>query len=180
MVPRTTSTRRMIWCRPWPSGSADRHVVRDLPDPVGREEARDEHVGVRPVELFGVTRLRIGRDLEPPALLIVEDGREDARGVVARQAQPVYGTVHPHQGRGVQVADDPVVLYGLVAWPGPVLSKSLAASWISISWLPPPGRGLAAFLSPLVIRLPYRPLADTESPTAILSFASWKTEAALR
>ena len=45
----------------------------------------------------------------------------DAWGVVVRQAQPVYGTIHPHQGRGEQVADDPVVLYGLVAsWTGPV------------------------------------------------------------
>jgi len=36
-------------------------------------------------------------------------------GVVVRQAQPVYGTVHVHQGRGVQLTDDPVVLYGLIA-----------------------------------------------------------------
>src|SRR4051812_2556681 len=36
-------------------------------------------------------------------------------GESARQAQPVYGTVHIHQGRCMQVADDPVVLYGLVA-----------------------------------------------------------------
>ena len=33
--------------------SAYRHIVRDLTDPVGREEACNEHVGVGPVELFG-------------------------------------------------------------------------------------------------------------------------------
>src|SRR5918994_1657885 len=34
---------------------------------------------------------------------------------MARQAQPVYGTIHPHQSRGVQIADDPIVLDGPVA-----------------------------------------------------------------
>jgi hypothetical protein len=33
-------------------GGADRHVVGDLRDPFGREEAGDQDVGVRPVELF--------------------------------------------------------------------------------------------------------------------------------
>jgi hypothetical protein len=33
--------------------SAYRHVVRDLSNPVGREEPRDQDVGIRPVELFG-------------------------------------------------------------------------------------------------------------------------------
>src|SRR5215213_4967682 len=75
---------------------AYRHVVRDFTDTVWCEEAGDEDVGVRPVELLAGGRFRIGRDSEPPTFLVVEDGREDARGIVARQAQPVYGTVHPH------------------------------------------------------------------------------------
>ena len=94
---------------------AYRHVVRDLPDPIGCKEPRDEHVSVGPVELLARGPFRLGGDPEPSAPGIVEDGREDARGVMARQAQPVYGTVHPHQGRGVQIADDPVVLDGPVA-----------------------------------------------------------------
>jgi hypothetical protein len=33
-------------------GGVDRHVVRDLRDPFGREEAADKYVSVRPVELL--------------------------------------------------------------------------------------------------------------------------------
>jgi hypothetical protein len=60
-------------------GAADRHVVRDLRDPFGREEAADEDVGVRPVELLAGNALRSRGYLEAPALLVVEDGGEDAR-----------------------------------------------------------------------------------------------------
>src|SRR3712207_4037715 len=95
-------------------GGVDRHVVRDLRDPFGCEEAGDKDVGVRPVELFAGDALRNRGDLEASTLLVVEDGREDARGVEVRHAQPVDRPIHPYQGRRVQVADDPVVLYRLV------------------------------------------------------------------
>jgi hypothetical protein len=94
-------------------GGVYRHVVRDLRYPVGREEAADQDVGVRPIELLARDAVRDRGDLEASALLVVEDRRKDARGVEAWQTQPVYRTVHPDQGRAVQVTDDPVVLYRL-------------------------------------------------------------------
>jgi hypothetical protein len=54
-------------------------------------------------------------DAEAPALLVVQDGGEDARGIKVRQAEPVDGAVHPHQRGRAQVADDAVMLDGLVA-----------------------------------------------------------------
>src|SRR5215218_9958627 len=65
---------------------AYRHVVSDFSDAVWREEAGDEDVGVRPVELLACDPFRVGRDYEPPPFFVVKDGSEDARGVVARQA----------------------------------------------------------------------------------------------
>ena len=92
-------------------GGANGHVVDELPDTLGREEARNEDVRIRPVELLVRAPLRFGRYLEAPTLLVVQDGREDARRVEVREAQPVYGAVRPDQGGAVHVADDPVLLY---------------------------------------------------------------------
>ena len=81
------------------AGAADRHVVLHLGHVVGVQEAGDEDSGVRPVELL-VAELVAGRgDPEAPALLVVQDGGEDAGRVEARQAQPVDGAVHAHQRR---------------------------------------------------------------------------------
>src|SRR5215213_349295 len=71
-------------------------------------------VGVRAVELLPADLVSHGSDLEASTLLVVEDGRKYARRVEARQAQPVDRPVRSHEGRGVQVPDDPVVLYRLV------------------------------------------------------------------
>jgi hypothetical protein len=71
-------------------GDAHGHVVDDLADTVRREEARYEDVRVGPVELLACGSLCRGRYLEASALLVVEDGGEDARGVEMGGAQPVY------------------------------------------------------------------------------------------
>ena len=95
--------------------ATDRHVILDLAHAVVVQEAGDEDVGVRPVELL-VPEVVAGRgDAEAAALSVVQDGGEDAGRIEVRQAEPVDGAVHPHQRRRAQVADDAVVLDGLVA-----------------------------------------------------------------
>ncbi len=95
-------------------GRPCRHVVRDLADAVRGEEPGEEDVGVGPIELLVADPIGGRGDAEPTTLLIVEDGREDARGIEARETEPVYRAVHPDQGRCPQVPDDTVVLYRLV------------------------------------------------------------------
>jgi hypothetical protein len=92
-----------------------RHVVHDLAHAARRQEARDQDVRIGPVVLLGGHVRDIARaDLEVAALLLVEDRREDARRVEMWVAEPVDRSVHPDQGRAVHVADNAVVLNGLV------------------------------------------------------------------
>src|SRR5262249_14743052 len=78
-------------------------------------EPRDQNGGVWPVELL-VPEVVAGRgDAEAAALEVVQDGGEDAGGVEVWQAEPVDGAVHPYQRGRAQVADDAVMLDGLVA-----------------------------------------------------------------
>src|SRR5262249_10980229 len=91
------------------------HVVFQFTDALGVQEARDQDVGVGPVELFGPqVDARHRGDAKMPTLLVVENGREDARRVKARQTQPVDGTVYPHERHRVEVADYAVILDWLV------------------------------------------------------------------
>src|SRR5215208_4411094 len=86
----------------------DRHEVKGLGQALGREEAGQEHVGVRQIELVAVGVLqRVQREM--PTLLVVEDRAEDARGVEGGQAQPVYSPVGTDERRRVEVPDDTVV-----------------------------------------------------------------------
>jgi hypothetical protein len=82
---------------------------------VRRQEARDQYIRIGPVILLGGDIRDITRaDLEMAALLLVEDRREDARRVEVWIAEPVDRSVHPDQRRAVHVADDAVILDGLV------------------------------------------------------------------
>jgi hypothetical protein len=91
----------------------DRHEVKGLGQALGREEAGQEHVGVRQIELVTVGVLhRVQREM--PALLVVEDRAEDARGVEGGQAQPIYGAVGTDERRRVEVPDDTVVFDGQI------------------------------------------------------------------
>jgi hypothetical protein len=98
-----------------PGGAAaDWHEILDLAQAVAVKEPRDKDGRVGPVELL-VSQLLAGRgDAEAAPLPVVEDGAEDARRIEVRQAEPVDGTVHPHQRRRAQIADDAIVLDGLV------------------------------------------------------------------
>src|SRR5215813_12366696 len=99
-----------------PGAGPDRHVVLDLGDAVGVQEAGDQDVGFRPVVLLVAQLAARGRgDPEAPALVGVEDGPEHAGRVEARQAEPIDRPVQADQGGAVHVADDAVVLDRLVA-----------------------------------------------------------------
>src|SRR5829696_2950632 len=92
----------------------DRHEVKGLGKARSREVAGQEHVCIGQVKLLAVGVIHRSQR-EMPALLVVEDGAEDARGVEGRQAQPVYGAVGTDQRRRVQVPDDAVVLDGQIS-----------------------------------------------------------------
>ena len=99
-----------------PGPGPDRHVVLDLGDAVGVQEAGDQDVGFRPVVLLLAQLAGRGRgDPEPPPLVGVEDRPEHAGRVEARQAQPIDRPVQADQGGAVHVPDDAVVLDRLVA-----------------------------------------------------------------
>ena len=71
-------------------------------------------VSVRPVELL-VAEVVTGRgNAEPSALAVVQQRGKDAGGIEVRQAEPVDGAVHPDQRGRAHVADDAVILDGLV------------------------------------------------------------------
>ena len=58
-----------------------------------------EDIGVRDVSLAGLEAGTGGADSEIAAYLLVEDRREDAGGVEAWEATPVYGAVGPDERR---------------------------------------------------------------------------------
>jgi len=96
---------------PLPMGRSplgDGHEVRDLAHPLGGEEARDQDVRLRQVELPRRPAVARGSDAVVAAVLAVEDGAEDARGVEARAAVPVDRAVGADQGDRVEITDDAV------------------------------------------------------------------------
>src|ERR687897_3406175 len=95
-------------------GGAHWHVVRNLPDPVRREEPGDKHVGVRPVHLLAGDAVRGWGDLEVSTLSVVEDRCEDTRGVEVRETEPIDRSIYPHQRHAVHVPNDPVVFFRLI------------------------------------------------------------------
>src|SRR6266568_8281281 len=102
-----------------PPRGCDRHEVGDLGDALREEEPREQDDGVRKVELHlaGVGGLR--SEQEAPAPLRIEQRPEDRRRIEAREAQEVDRPVLPHEGDGVHVADDAVVLDGLLCHGSP-------------------------------------------------------------
>ena len=53
-------------------------------------------------------------DFEISALFIIQDSGEDARRIEVRQTAPIEGAVDTYQRHGVKVADNAVILNGLV------------------------------------------------------------------
>ena len=87
----------------------DRHEVLHLPHAAGREEARDEDVRVREVELL--RRPLVARRAQGvvAAAVLVEDRAEHARRVERRAAVPVDRAVRADERDRVQVADQSVL-----------------------------------------------------------------------
>ena len=96
------------------SARLDGHEIGDLGDTVVAEEARDQDVGFRKVELF-TARLADQADLEEPALGVIEESGKNARRVKPRQTAPIDGTIHADQGNRMQVTDDAVVFNRFVS-----------------------------------------------------------------
>src|SRR2546428_9565222 len=76
----------------------DRHEVLDLAHAVRSQEASDQNVGVREIQLLGRPALIGRRHAIAASAPSVEDRGEDARGVKARAAIPVDRSVSPDQG----------------------------------------------------------------------------------
>src|SRR5918911_839623 len=78
---------------------------------MGAEEAGDQDVGVREVELFG-RPVRAGRGESPvAAALPIEECPEQARGVETRAAVPVNRPLGAHECDGMEVADEAMFGY---------------------------------------------------------------------
>jgi hypothetical protein len=88
----------------------NRHEIQHLGHSLRREKAGEEYVDIREIKLL-TARVVQGFESEVTALLIVEDGSEDTRGIEARQTKPVYGAVCTNERGGAQVPYDPVVIY---------------------------------------------------------------------
>ena len=88
----------------------DRHEIADLRHPVGGEEARQQHVGIREIELpvHGVVQHRLQGEVA--ASFVIQQRSEDGWGVERRQAEEIDAAVGADQGNGLQVTDDAVRL----------------------------------------------------------------------
>src|SRR5882672_1675490 len=87
-----------------------RHEVFQLGDSVRQQEARNQDVRGRPIELLAAHTIRFGRNLEPTSVLIVQNRSENAGRVEVWVAVPVDRAVHTYQGDSAHVAYDSVVL----------------------------------------------------------------------
>src|SRR6266436_6270046 len=83
--------------------------------PSASRKARQQQVGVRQIELLARGAREERRDLESPAALHVDEGREDTRRVEVGQTEEVDRAVQAHEGGAVEVADDAVFADGVVA-----------------------------------------------------------------
>jgi hypothetical protein len=103
----------IVWRHIDQAASLDGHEIDKLSNPVGGKKTGDQHVGIRQVKLF--TALRGHRtDFEISSLFIIQDGREDAWRIEVRQTAPIDAAVHTYQRHGVKVADNTVILNGLI------------------------------------------------------------------
>src|SRR6266446_4523855 len=89
----------------------DRHEVDNFTDSIIGEEAREENICFRHVELFmAYIRRAQGRYGEEATLIGIEQCAKDARGVKTRYAAPVNRTILADQRDCVQITNDGVVL----------------------------------------------------------------------
>src|SRR3712207_1206090 len=108
-----------------------RHEIEHLADPLGAQEPRNQDRGVWEVHLPAHVVVPVGADAEVTTAVVVQQGREDARGVETGTAHPVDGAVGTYEGRRLQVADQAVLTDVWVAVHRCVLSTLLlfSATW---------------------------------------------------
>src|SRR5215212_5521148 len=99
------------------------HEIKGLGQALRRKVAGQEHVGVGQIQLLAAGILH-GPQREVPALPVIQDGAEDARGVEGRQAQPIYRAVLTDERRRIQIPDDTVVFDGQITHAGYRLQSS--------------------------------------------------------
>jgi hypothetical protein len=95
---QTVAVRRRPGARPG-------HEVVHFADTARRQEARDEHVGVRQVRLLGAPVLAVGRDAEETPAVGVEDRGEHARRVERGQQ---YQSIVPSVPTSATVCRSPI------------------------------------------------------------------------
>ena len=88
---------------------ADRHEVLHLTDPGTGEEASDQDIRVREVELSARPLLAARYKAEAPTALGIEDCGEYARRVEAGTAVPVDRPFGVHESGCVKITDQPVL-----------------------------------------------------------------------
>src|SRR5262245_28055250 len=92
-MPRTAVTRRMSWRRCLPPETARpagmKSVSSAAPCPVRSEKPCNQDVGLGPIELLACHVIADRRDLEAPALPVVQDGGKDAWAVKTWHAEPI-------------------------------------------------------------------------------------------
>jgi hypothetical protein len=86
----------------------DRHEVLHLADAVGGHEPGDEHRVVREVQLLGNVVVAVRSDPEVATLVGIQQGREHARRIEPRAAEPVHCAVGGDQGSGLQITYESV------------------------------------------------------------------------
>jgi hypothetical protein len=92
----------------------DGHEIRHLSQPGGVERPRQQHVGVRQVQLLAGGAVEARTEREPAAPPVIEKRSEDCGRVEVRVRQEVDRAIAPDEGHRVEVADQPVVLDRLV------------------------------------------------------------------
>src|SRR5262249_8372233 len=88
--------------RPSPT-ACDRHIIFYLSHAIIVHETAYKDVGVGPIELLVTKSLARRGDLKTSTFRVVQDRREDTRGVKLRQTQPIDGSVHSYQCRRTQI-----------------------------------------------------------------------------
>jgi len=89
------------------------HEVSDFRDTGVREEASEQDIGIRQVELPGMQMLNFGPDAKEAAALGIEESSKNRWRIKVRKAEEVDAPIDADQCDGTHVADDAVVLDGL-------------------------------------------------------------------
>ncbi len=93
----------------------DRHEVGEFGNALLAQVAGDEDIGAGEVKLFVFGLSVQAVEAEVPPLVGIQDAAENGGRVEAWQAHEVDTAGYADQGRGVQVADDAILLDGQVA-----------------------------------------------------------------